>query len=203
MSDGGKSTTQTTLTILTGIVGLMTAIFTCSKGGLEVVKLQQDIEKPKVETPAANNATPAAATTTPAAPVTNANPTTDQQPAAGGNNAGEGYAEEAEPAPPPRKPAGKKTTSVQLVYTGDQYGCSLPITVTIGGRTFQPQGNAMSLPNVPLGEQNYTIQGNIMCPGVGNCTAYGEGSIDVYPNATFYVGWNANYTQCNVWLYAQ
>ncbi len=80
-------------------------------------------------------------------------------------------------------------TYVNIVYNGDEWGCNLPITISIGNRTFNPQGTAVTIQNIPAGRQKFVINGNINCPNNGSCSAYGEGYINVYPNSTFYVVW--------------
>lgn len=102
----------------------------------------------------------------------------------------------------PTNPANSNNfTSVIVAYTGDNYGCMLPISITIGGYVFQPTGNWFTVSNIPAGRQPYQITGQIQCGTYGTCQAFGEGYIDVYPNQTFYVGWqNTDVGQCSIWL---
>jgi len=95
----------------------------------------------------------------------------------------------------------RTTTSVQIVYVGDNYGCNLPLSITIGNRTFTPTSNSFSVSGIPLGEQAYRIQGQINCQTLGGCNAIGQGQINVTENSVFYIGWqNVAYSQCKVWL---
>jgi hypothetical protein len=98
----------------------------------------------------------------------------------------------------------KTTGSVYIVYAGDQYGCSLPVTITIGDKTFTPTGQTFLASDIPLGQQRYQISGNINCPMIGGCSAYGEGTIYVRDNSTFNVVWqNVAFAQCRIWLNTQ
>lgn len=110
--------------------------------------------------------------------------------------------------PPDPGPGGnrvvKTTGSVRIAYAGDQYGCSLPVTITIGDKTFTPTGQAFIATDVPLGQQRYQIKGNINCPVIGSCSAFGEGTIYVRDNSTFNVVWqNVAFAQCRIWLNSQ
>jgi hypothetical protein len=91
--------------------------------------------------------------------------------------------------------------SVDLVYAGDYYGCSLQFTVDIGGQTAHPTGNRFTIKNVPTGPQSYAIQGGITCASVGSCAATGSGVVDVAEDAEYNVTWlNTAYGQCDVTL---
>ncbi|MCB0640456.1 MAG: hypothetical protein KDC44_02405 [Phaeodactylibacter sp.] len=95
-------------------------------------------------------------------------------------------------------------TSINVAYTGDAYNCMLPITITIGGMSFQPQGNLFTVSNIPTGSQPYQISGQVQCGAYGNCSAYGEGVLDIRQGMTYYVGWqNTAVGQCSIWLVAQ
>lgn len=94
------------------------------------------------------------------------------------------------------------TTSIKVVYTGDNYSCNLPITITIGNKTFKPTSNTFDVSGVPLGEQGYRINGQINCQTIGGCQAFGQGTVNVTENAIFYIGWqNVAYSQCKIWLH--
>lgn len=98
----------------------------------------------------------------------------------------------------------KTTTNVNIIYQGDQYGCGLPITITIGNKTFTPSGQMFTATDIPLGQQYYRINGNINCPVIGGCVASGEGTIYIKENSTFYIGWqNVAFSQCRIWLNGQ
>lgn len=91
--------------------------------------------------------------------------------------------------------------TIQLVYTGDPYGCNLPITIAVADRSIQPTSNLAVLHDVPVGLQNYQINGQIVCPGIGMCTANGSGRIDIIAGKTYYVAWqNTSPQYCEVVL---
>ncbi len=51
------------------------------------------------------------------------------------------------------------------------------------------------------GRQPYEIEGTIECPALGWCEAWGEGTLDVQPNASYNVVWQgADYETCDVIL---
>ncbi len=107
---------------------------------------------------------------------------------------------------PIEKPKGnvitKTTASIQIVYKGDNYSCNLPVTITIGGKTFTPTGSSFTVTGIPLGEQSYRIQGQINCQVIGGCNAFGQGTINVIEDAIFYIGWqNVAFSQCKIWLH--
>lgn len=106
---------------------------------------------------------------------------------------------EVEPAPPART----QRATIQVGYTGDVYGCSLPLTIAVGDRSFQPQGNLAPLNGVPLGLQDYTVSGTILCPGIGQCEVDSEGTIHVAAGHTYYLAWqNTSFGQCEAMLQA-
>lgn len=94
------------------------------------------------------------------------------------------------------------TTSINIAYKGDQHGCNLPITITIGTKHFSPNSNPFVISDIPLGMQPYEISGEVNCPSLGGPRpATGHGTINVTSNATFYVYWNdGEYGQCHVEL---
>ncbi|MDR8393921.1 hypothetical protein NC796_22395 [Aliifodinibius sp. S!AR15-10] len=93
------------------------------------------------------------------------------------------------------------TTTARIIYTGDNYGCGLPIQITIGNKTFTPNNNSFEVSGIPLGTQKYSIQGQINCPAIGGCSASGQGTLNISENATFYISWqNVSFGQCNIWL---
>jgi hypothetical protein len=93
------------------------------------------------------------------------------------------------------------TTFITVGYSGDQYGCYLPISINIGGAYFSPEGNKYTVSNIPAGQQQYVIQGTISCGIYGSCTAYGEGTIYVQPGATYWIVWqNTSVGYCSIGL---
>ena len=92
--------------------------------------------------------------------------------------------------------------AVELVYTGDNYGCDIQVIVNIGGQTAQPTGSSYVMDNVPTGVQRYTIRGVIGCASLGGqCTASGSGSVSVSDGASYRVTWLLTATgRCTVTL---
>lgn len=86
-------------------------------------------------------------------------------------------------------PVTAERASIEIVYTGDEFGCNLPITVQIGDQTAQPTGNRYTMTNVMTGLQNYAISGTIACFTLGECRATGSGLIDVVANGSYLVVW--------------
>lgn len=95
----------------------------------------------------------------------------------------------------------KQSASVTLRYLGDQLGgCFLRINFNIGGKYIVPNGNPWTVPDVPEGNQSYTVGGTVQCP-IGTCQAYGQGSVFIHDGAIFNVIWQSNsYTTCAVTL---
>jgi hypothetical protein len=89
------------------------------------------------------------------------------------------------PAPPPEP----ERAAVDLVYTGDQYGCALHLTIQIGEQTVIPTGSRFTVRNLLLGPQDYSVRGTISCPAAGVCSADGAGVIDVADGSEYYVSW--------------
>jgi len=172
MSTERKNPILVTVTVLTAIVGLVTALYKC---GTEQQNFINTVNKP---------------------------PTQEEKPREEDfNSTTTEVSTTAIPVPKPPPPV-VTSTSVQIIYQGDQYGCSLPITITIGDRTFQPTSNSYTAYDIPIGSQQYRIQGNINCTAIGGCTAYGEGLIHVRENATFAIRWqNTAYAQCSIGLF--
>ena len=95
------------------------------------------------------------------------------------------------------EPEQQQTTSINVAYSGDVYGCTLPITIDIGGVAFVPTGNYYTVSGVGVGTRNYQISGQIHCPGVGSCQVYGQGAIAVQPQQTYQLLWqNTGYAEC-------
>jgi hypothetical protein len=97
------------------------------------------------------------------------------------------------------------TTNVTLNYAGDYYGCVLQIQVKIGTTTAVPTSNSFTMQNVPLGRQNYTINGQIGCTALNaSCVARGQGTITVDVDDVYNVVWsNPAIAQCAVSLIKQ
>jgi hypothetical protein len=94
------------------------------------------------------------------------------------------------PVPPTTVPLPEpELASVDLVYTGDQYGCALHLTFEIDEQTVIPTGNRFSVRNLSPGARDYSVRGTISCPQAGVCTASGAGVIDVADGREYYVSW--------------
>jgi len=99
------------------------------------------------------------------------------------------------------KPTEANTVEVSISYLGDLWGCVLPIKISIGGRSFTPISNFYSVKNIPVGDQEYTITGQVNCSTLGACTVYGKGTISVEEGKVFYVVWrNTTVGKCDMWL---
>ncbi|MBP9152947.1 MAG: M48 family metalloprotease [Flavobacteriales bacterium] len=95
----------------------------------------------------------------------------------------------------------KTSTDIRIVYLGDEYGCRLPITITIGNRTFTPISSSYQIMDIPKGSQKYKIEGKINCPKSQCWIVESTGTIDVKANSTFYVHWKSEpWMKCKAWL---
>jgi hypothetical protein len=98
----------------------------------------------------------------------------------------------------------QRKASITVVYTGDNLGCRLALNVRIGDKRFQPSGSEYRVTDVPLGDQDYVISGQIGCQAAGVCTVSGSGSVDVRDGGTYNVGWaNTSLANCTADLTAQ
>jgi len=96
-----------------------------------------------------------------------------------------------------------QTTYITIAYSGDMYGCGLQLGMNIGGLQFVPIGNSFVVYNVPVGIQQYSISGTIACAAIGNCTAGGNGQINIVQGGTYWIRWNnTGYAQCTIQLVA-
>lgn len=90
---------------------------------------------------------------------------------------------------PAGEPRGPSRGTIQVAYSGDMYSCSLPVTIEVGDRSFQPQGQLARLDQVPLGLQGYRVVGSIQCPYLVSCTVDSRGTIEIAAGRTYYLGW--------------
>jgi hypothetical protein len=109
------------------------------------------------------------------------------------------------PGPPTAVPAPQTSAvalaSIDIVYTGDQYGCVLNLVFEVGGQTVQPSGSRFPVRNVQPGVQQYEVRGSISCATLGNCAANGSGVVDVNDGDEYYVTWlNTSIGGCDVTL---
>lgn len=101
--------------------------------------------------------------------------------------------------PPANEPQANERGEVNLVYTGDTFGCSLRLTVKIGDQSAFPEGNSYVMRNVELGLTEYSVRGAISCTSLGNCEATGSGTIDVDDGSSYHVSWlNTSVGHCDV-----
>jgi hypothetical protein len=113
----------------------------------------------------------------------------------------EAYSKDDNSGTPTSPTRSGSTTTITIGYSGDQYGCYLPVNINIGGAYFAPQGNRYMVSNIPVGQQQYVIQGTINCGVYGSCTAYGEGTLYVQPGATYWIVWqNTSVGYCSIGL---
>lgn len=91
---------------------------------------------------------------------------------------------------------------VQVSYSGDQLGCTLNLSVSIDGEGVVPRTDPFTVPDVSFGLVDYLVTGTIVCPTVGSCQAYGEGSLNVRQDyQVFQLSWlNTGVGQCGVML---
>lgn len=61
------------------------------------------------------------------------------------------------PPPTPTPTYTPQKTLINIAYAGDNFGCTLPIAINIGGQYFYPQGNFSAINNIDLGQQRYKI----------------------------------------------
>ncbi|MEO1713831.1 MAG: hypothetical protein AAFU60_10920, partial [Bacteroidota bacterium] len=104
-----------------------------------------------------------------------------------GSTGGKTQSGNTEPAITPStvRPGPQQTTTINIAYAGDNYGCLLPISIGLGGETFELKGNFFTVSNIPKGQQAYYLAGEIDCGAYGTCTAYGEGFVTVEESATY------------------
>lgn len=95
----------------------------------------------------------------------------------------------------------RATADITIRYTGDYMSCVLDFELRIGDKSFRPTGNLFIARDIPLGNQEFSIVGQIGCPSAGTCQAVGSGTIDVRDGATYDVAWrNTAYAHCDVGL---
>lgn len=94
-----------------------------------------------------------------------------------------------------------RRASILLAYGGDQYGCMLPLTFSIGDRSIQPQGRFVRFDDLPPGRQTYRINGSINCPVIGSCSVNSEGVLEVADGRTYDLVWqNTTFGICDAIL---
>ena len=82
----------------------------------------------------------------------------------------------------------EKKAKITVQYTGDYMACRLGVTIRIGDKSFRPTGNQYPVLGVPLGDQDYSINGQIACT-TGVCQVSGSGSVEVRDGGVYNIGW--------------
>ncbi len=74
----------------------------------------------------------------------------------------------SEPTSEPAIPPVSERASITIAYTGDYFGCRLPVEISIGDQSLYPAGNGyvFAYNDVELGQQPYQIEGQIQCPSI-------------------------------------
>lgn len=97
------------------------------------------------------------------------------------------YSEEEEfkeDAPEPQ------STSIQILYRGDNLYCNLATNIVVGGKPAAfVQQNQFVVDDIGTGSQLYSISGQVNCPQTGSCMLGGEGTINVAENSSYYLVW--------------
>ena len=104
---------------------------------------------------------------------------------------------------PPGSQGGSGT--INLAYIPDQAGCGLNIAIQFerNNRTITPTGNYVTLNGMTLGQENYSIYGNITCPMFGfSCVASGADTLYLEDGGTYNVMWqDAGAGMCGIGLF--
>src|ERR1700677_2176053 len=92
------------------------------------------------------------------------------------------------PAPAPVAPA---TATIVLKYNVDRHLCTPNLNMTVAGKTFHLATNPYAANDVPKGQQQYSIDGLVSCPGRKPSSASGSGVIDVHDGVVFDMNWQS------------
>jgi hypothetical protein len=90
------------------------------------------------------------------------------------------------PDPVPVAPA---TATIVLKYNVDRRLCTPNLNMTIAGKTFHLATNPYAANDVPKGQQQYSIDGLVSCPGKKPSSVQGSGVIDVHDGVVFDMNW--------------
>lgn len=86
-----------------------------------------------------------------------------------------------------------KTTSIQVLYRGDYFYCTLSVGIVVGGKQAEfVRQNQFVVGDVELGSQPYSIDGQVSCPQAGSCQLTGQGNIDIIETGNYYLVWQGN-----------
>ncbi|WP_433680647.1 hypothetical protein [Nocardia sp. CA-119907] len=103
-------------------------------------------------------------------------------------------------APGNSAPKGDRA-AINLVYSGDPYGCLVNLTVQVGDQAASPTSDHYHMRGVATGVQTYGIQGTIECQNTGKCNASGQGTVNVVDGAVYDLAWkNREVNYCTVTL---
>ncbi len=80
---------------------------------------------------------------------------------------------------------------ITLYYDSEAHGCNLNININLGGKVYTPQSNPVTLLDVPLGTQMYTLSGVATCYG-GSCSITGSMQINVQRDGVYYLVFDPN-----------
>ena len=98
-----------------------------------------------------------------------------------------------------------QTGSINIAYVPDQAGCSLNIAIQLerNNRVINPTGNFFTVGSLMMGQENYTIYGNIACAMLGfSCIASGADTLYLEDGATYNVVWQeAGPGMCGIGLF--
>ena len=92
------------------------------------------------------------------------------------------------PVPVPVAPA---TATIVLKYNVDRHLCTPNLNMTVAGKTFHLATNPYAANDVPKGQQQYSIDGLVSCPGRKPSSASGSGVIDVHDGVVFDMNWQS------------
>lgn len=92
------------------------------------------------------------------------------------------------PAPAPVAPV---TATIVLKYNVDRHLCTPNLNMTVAGKTFHLATNPYAANDVPKGQQQYSIDGLVFCPGRKPSSASGSGVIDVHEGVVFDMNWQS------------
>lgn len=94
----------------------------------------------------------------------------------------------------------EELTSINLIYTGDNFGCILDLEISIDGKKYPFTGGTKIISGLNIGPLDYVITGKINCQA-NSCSTYGTGILNVYSKASYYIVWNGSSpNQCEIYL---
>jgi hypothetical protein len=88
-------------------------------------------------------------------------------------------------------PVAPPTATIVLKYNVDRHLCTPNLNMTVAGKTFHLATNPYAANDVPKGQQQYSIDGLVSCPGRKPSNASGSGVIDVHEGVVFDMNWQS------------